>query len=159
MDINACLYRCSIEEVEALALNPVQLLCKLLECHHKLQPPVTIELKQHLSDRVSTRKHFNGPPVSTKCNDMAWFRKKQITSLCASIPVVSLSEPASYIQNRKWLCSQVWVHRCWPDRRLQWYSHWWGSHSYQRQLDDKIKHIWYSEWLRSIRMLHLCLQK
>ncbi len=72
------------------------------------------------------------------------------TQTCVSVPVVSLSEPASYTQSRRWPCSQVWLHRCWPDRRLQWYSHWWGSHSYQRQLDDKIEDIWYSEWLSSI---------
>lgn len=66
---------------------------------------------------------------------------------CVSIPVVSLSEPASYIQSRRWPCSQVWLHRCWPDRRLQWYSHWWGSHFCQRQLDNKTENIWYSEWL------------
>lgn len=69
---------------------------------------------------------------------------------CAHLlPVVSLSEPASYIQSRRWPCSQVWLHRCWPGRRLRWYSHWWGSHSYRRQLDNKIEDIWYSERLCS----------
>ncbi len=77
------------------------------------------------------------------CKHKMWWRvvvfarvnhKPQI---CASIPVASLSAPASYIQSHRWLCSQVWLHTCSPDRRLRWYSHWSGSHSDQHQLDNK----------------------
>lgn len=63
------------------------------------------------------------------------------------IPVASLSELVSYIRSHRWRCSRVWPHRCWPDRRLQWYSHWWGSHSCQRQLHNKMEEIWYRELL------------
>lgn len=55
--------------------------------------------------------------------------------------MVVLSEPASYTLSRRWLCSLGWLRRCSPDRRLQWYSHWWGSHSFQRQLHNRTKHV------------------
>lgn len=65
-------------------------------------------------------------------------------SLTCIVPAVSLSEPSSYTQSHRWLCSQVWPRRCWPDRRLRWYSRWSGSHSCQRQLDKDSK---CSQWL------------
>lgn len=79
------------------------------------------------------------PAVRAKFVKMTWLKK------IFPLPVVVLSEPASYTLSRRWLCSLGWLRRCSPDRRLQWYSHWWGSHSFQRQLHNKtnVSHINY----------------
>lgn len=70
-----------------------------------------------------------------------------------SIPGVSQSAPSSYIQSRRWPCSRVWPHKCWPDRRLQLYSHWWGLHSCQHPLVNKKRYL--VTWVTSSKLYRL----